>query len=57
MTKARLIVAARSYMAKFEYEKAKSELKALLKIEPDNREIKTIVNRLEAVIRAKGSHL
>ncbi|MFA4844915.1 MAG: hypothetical protein WC632_08240, partial [Candidatus Margulisiibacteriota bacterium] len=57
VTKARLIVAARSYLAKFEYQKAKSELKVLLKIEPDNREIKTIVNRLEAVIRAKGSHL
>ncbi|MDD5594068.1 MAG: hypothetical protein PHG97_04970 [Candidatus Margulisbacteria bacterium] len=57
VTKARLIVAARSYMAKFEYQKAKSELKALLKIEPDNREIKTMINRLEAVIRAKGNHL
>lgn len=53
VTKARLVVAARSYMAQFEYKKAMSELKALLKIEPDNKEVRVILKRLEAVIRAK----
>lgn len=56
VTKARLIIAARSYLAKLQYNNAKTELKALLKIEPDNREIKTIINRLEAVGRARGDN-
>jgi len=53
VAKARLIAAARSYLAQFEYEKAKAELNALLKIEPDNKEVKTMLNRLEAVIRTR----
>lgn len=56
VTKASLIIAARSYLNKSQYNKAKAKLKALLKIEPDNRDIKTLVNRLEVIGKAKGDN-
>lgn len=51
--KVRLITIARSYIATREYDKAKEKLKALLKVDPENREIKSLFNRLEEVISAQ----
>jgi hypothetical protein len=53
--KAQLVAAVRSSMSRSEYEKARNQLKALLKTDPDNKEMKTILNRLEVVVRAKGT--
>ncbi|MBN3032613.1 MAG: hypothetical protein JW873_00775 [Candidatus Saganbacteria bacterium] len=55
LNKAELAMAVRSAMSRAEYEKARSQLQALLRIDPNNREAKTILNRLEVVIRAKGT--
>lgn len=51
--KARLITAARSFIAQQEYSKARAELKSLLKIEPDNSEIRSMMNRLDSVVKAR----
>ena len=52
--KARLVAAVRTAMSRAEYEKARIQLKALLRTDPNNKEMKTILNRLEVVVRAKG---
>ncbi len=53
----RYITLAKNYMAKQEYEKAKVQLEALLKIDPENREVKAMLNRLEAIIKASKTNL
>ena len=53
--KARMVASVRTAMSRAEYEKARTQLKALLKTDPNNKEMKTILNRLEVVVRAKGT--
>jgi hypothetical protein len=53
--KSRMIVSARSYMARADYKSARSELKALLKIDPNNKDVKVILSRLENIIKSKGN--
>jgi len=53
LLKARLITAARSFIAQQEYSKARAELKSLLKIEPENSEIRSVMNRLDSVVKAR----
>lgn len=48
-----LMLAARDYVAKQQYEEAKAQLKALLKMDPDNLEIKLMLSRLHLVMKAK----
>jgi len=49
------VIAARAHMSMGEYENARIQLAALLKTDPDNQAVKTMLNRVAAVIRAKGT--
>jgi hypothetical protein len=53
----RYITLAKNYVANQEYEKAKVQLEALLKIDPENKEVKVMLNRIEAIIKAKETTL
>ena len=53
LVKARLITAARSYLATQEYQKTKSTLRALLIMEPKSGEIKTLLDRIDTIIKAR----
>jgi hypothetical protein len=53
--KAQLVAAVRAAMSQSDYETARRQLKALLKTDPKNKEMRTILNRLEVVVRAKGA--
>lgn len=48
------IVAARYYMAKQDYVKAKERLKVLNKKAPDNKQIKALIQRVDQIIKAGG---
>ena len=50
----RYITSARNYLSKQDYENAKAQLVALLKIDPENTEVKLMLDRISAVIKAKG---
>jgi hypothetical protein len=52
-TRLRLMSAARKFLAENDYKRAEGQLRALLKIDPDNSDIKQMLSRIEAVIRAK----
>lgn len=49
----RYIVAARNYVAKQDYVNARTRLNALLKIDPENSEIKQMLTRIETVIKTR----
>jgi hypothetical protein len=51
------ITLAKDYLQKKEYEKAKAQLEALLKIDPDNREVKLMISRIDAIIKARKTNL
>lgn len=53
----RYITLAKNYVTNQEYEKAKTQLEALLKIDPENKEVKLMLNRIEAIIKAKETTL
>ena len=54
MVKARLIASARFYLKNQEYRKANMSLKSLLKMEPGNKDIRAVVNRIEELQKAKS---
>jgi hypothetical protein len=53
VTRLRLMSAARKFLAENDYKRAEGQLRALLKIDPDNSDIKQMLGRIEAVIKAK----
>jgi hypothetical protein len=55
VTRMRYMTLARDFMAQQKYEEAKKQLEALLKIDPQNKEIVIMISRLDAIIKAKGA--
>lgn len=53
----RYITLAKDYMEKQEYEKAKAQLESLLKIDPENMEVRLMLSRIEAIIKARKTTL
>lgn len=52
--KAKYIIAARYYMTKQDFAGARAQLASLSKIDPHNNEVKGLLNRVNAVIKAGG---
>ncbi|MDD4178675.1 MAG: hypothetical protein PHH14_01315 [Candidatus Margulisbacteria bacterium] len=53
LIKAQLITAARSSLAEQDYYKTKLTLKAMLTIDPNNDEVKTMIGRIDTIIKAR----
>ncbi|MBI5078580.1 hypothetical protein HZB08_00970 [Candidatus Saganbacteria bacterium] len=51
--KTRLITSAHFYLEKLDYEKARPQLIALLRMEPGNREVRAMLKRVETVIKIR----
>jgi hypothetical protein len=52
--KTKYIVAARYYMTKQDYAGAQAQLNSLYKMDPYDREVKRLLNRVNAVVKAEG---
>jgi len=53
LIKARLITAARSFLAEQDYDRTKLTLKAMLTVDPNNDEVKTMIDRIDTVIKSR----
>ena len=51
--KARFATVARFYLEKMEYKKVKTQLQAMLKIDPRNKEMRSMLGRVDKLIKAK----
>jgi len=54
MLKVRFAVAARFYIERLDFDTVRRKLQTLIKISPENKELKVMLKRVDAIIKAKG---